>query len=304
MSWEQIEALGEMSSTDVTNYSQSVFRPDNATLVIVGNVDASKAISAARTYFAGWKNPAVPATKDTTLPPPNAPLAGKVIVLDDSKSTQTNISATCALRPHSPETRAHYELVGDVLDKRAWTALRETSGATYGAGGRTVLYDGGSAYLRLNSLVQNDATALAVGTFQRLAKDAEAGRFDATAFAVHKLQLARKYGIYQQSTDQMFARLTDNLNEPWQNLLDYGAQLAGTQLGDMQAAMGSCSANMVVTVEGPKQVVTAKLDEAGIAYEVFDWKTRGDEMLLKYDPAGYKKLMKDRAKEEAKKMKK
>lgn len=304
ISWEQLDALEDASGSDLTAFAQSVYRPDNATLVIVGNVDPDKALSQARTYFAGWKNPAVEATKDTTLPPPNTPLQGKVIVLDDSKSTQTNISAICALRPHSPETRAHYELVGDVLDKRAWTALRETSGATYGAGGRTVLIDGGSAYLFLSSLVQNDATDLAVSTFQRLAKDAESGRFDETAFAVHKLQLARKYGIYQQSTDQMFDRLVRNLGEPWENLLGYGSQLAGTRMSDMQAAMGTCSSNMVVTVEGPKQVVTAELDEAGIPYEVFDWKTKGDEMLLKYDPKAYKALMKERAKEEAKKAKK
>ena len=63
-------------------------------------------------------------------------------------------------------------------------------------------------------------------------------------------------------------------------------------------SMGKCLDTAIVTVEGPVASSGPQLDEAGLKYEVIDWKAEGLANFEKYDPKGFKKYMKKKAKED------
>ena len=57
----------------------------------------------------------------------------------------------------------------------------------------------------------------------------------------------------------------------------------------------------LVSLEGPKDIITEQLDERGMEYEVYDYEAVGDDLLWKYDKKAAKK--KQKAKEKADKKK-
>ena len=65
--------------------------------------------------------------------------------------------------------------------------------------------------------------------------------------------------------------------------------------------MERCHGREVVTLIGPVEVITPQLDEAGISYEIFDWKAEADQMFQQNDPKAYEKKKKKEAKEAKKK---
>jgi len=59
----------------------------------------------------------------------------------------------------------------------------------------------------------------------------------------------------------------------------------------------------VVTIQGPKDVVTPQLDERGIDYEVLEWQSEAEELLWTYDPKEAKKREKKKQKKAKKRAK-
>lgn len=302
--WERYETQKSWGSSDVMTYVRQKYQPANATLLIVGNVNGEQAAKLAEYYFQGWS----PSSSTTVgqmpdVAPPNAATAAPRIVLyDDPGKTQTNVGFACPTATASQDDDAIRHVLSDYLDEETWIILRENGGVTYGAYAYSPAYPGGSAYLNMGSLVQNDGTVLAIKTFQELAKKAEAGDFDTDTIQKHKLNRAKRYVLAQQSVPQMAGRLLDQLywRNDWAMVTGYAERLAAVDAAAMQAQMGECSKHYIIQVEGPVDTLKPVLDEAGIAYEVFDWKQAGKDRLAKYDPKAFKKSEKAAAKAKAK----
>lgn len=304
--WEDIEAMASRPSSDVMSWIHQKYQPANATLLIVGNIDANKAARLAEYYFQGWK-PANGVTPGKAPALPNVPATTekpRVVVYDKPKNTQTNVTFACQAAAATPRDDAALDILTDYLDERAWIILRERGGVTYGAGAAAYQSVGRGA-VQMFSLVQNNGTVLAVQTFEQLAKDATEGKFDFGRVQVNKLNRAKRYVLNQQSIPQMRSRLLRpvQLREDWTLLSGYADRLAAVDGKAMQARMGDCVNNYLIQVEGPKDEIVPMLEAAKIQHEVFDWKQAGRDRLAKYDPKAYAKLLKAEAKDKAKKEK-
>ena len=91
---------------------------------------------------------------------------------------------------------------------------------------------------------------------------------------------------------------------PWSSVSSMGEDYAAVSKEQLQRLAKGCADNSIVTMLGPKEVIEPQLKEKGIEYEIVDWKTRGDEILAKYDPKAAAKKKKAKAKADAKKAKK
>ena len=301
------EALTKIKKKDLQAWHNRIYRPENATLVLVGKVDPAQAEAYINTYFADWKSK----SEDAPIPaPPGVSTLPErqIIVFDSENDTQTQVTLYCPLTPASFDTLATGQVLGGTLSELAWVALRETSGVSYGASAAARSMPGGANYLTMSSLVQNNAVALATTTFLDIAGKATQGNIDPDLVTVTKAQIARGYTLGQQTSRGMMSRFLSPLSmgSDWMSLVTYPSSLAAITVEDLKSLASPCAGHEIVSLKGPKSVITPQLDKAELTYEVFDWKAEADKLWMAYDPKGFEeeKERKAKLKDKEDKMKK
>ncbi len=293
-------------SGQMGDWMDTVYRPENGTLFVIGRMDDPDAVEdAVRTYFNGWTVKSDPVQMSELPTVPVAAAERAVLVFDKARVSQTQAVMVCQIGPATLENYESREMLAAVLDEMAWDALREQSGVTYGAGSYDMSLSNGTALMGVTALVQNDAAALAVETMFRLSDEAKEGRFDEDLLTLMKLSASRKYVLGQQTTGQMLSRIKQPFTTGygWDLIDGHAERLAAVGVQDLQDQMERCHGKEVVTLVGPLEVITPQLDEAGISYEVFDWEAEADRMFQQNDPKAYAKKKKKEAKEAKKKAK-
>ena len=126
-----------MTVDDLRAFHQTYFRPENATLLIVGDVSAAVVVPLLESAFGSWKGtgPAVPAPKV-----PEAPQLTKrqLYIVDKPGAAQSQIRIGWVGVPRStpdyPTIQVLNTVLGGSFTSRLNMNLRETHGYSYGAG--------------------------------------------------------------------------------------------------------------------------------------------------------------------------
>jgi zinc protease len=129
--------VASLSPDDVRNYHAKGFRPDLATIVVVGNVTAAQAREVVERHFGGWKSTgAKPAIDLPAVPPNRASAAG--IPNPVRVQADVTIAHTVPLTRFDPD---YYPLrlgtgvlAGGFYATRLYRHLREESGLVYFVG--------------------------------------------------------------------------------------------------------------------------------------------------------------------------
>lgn len=130
-----MEAIESITRDDVVNFWKTRYRPNNATLVIVGDITPAEAEMRARRYFGAWERSAVPTVAAAV---PSAPSKSTIYIVDKPKAAQTSFRIGSVGVARS--TKDYYPLMvmntalGGSFTSRLNQNLRETKGYTYGAG--------------------------------------------------------------------------------------------------------------------------------------------------------------------------
>jgi zinc protease len=134
MSFGSERSIRAISAGDLKTFHTSYFRPNNATLVVVGDVQEAALVQKLEGLFSGWRPAAVPSVKPSAV----RPVARREITLVDRPgSAQTVISIGCIGAQR--QTEDYYALVvlntilGGSFTSRLNDNLRERHGYTYGA---------------------------------------------------------------------------------------------------------------------------------------------------------------------------
>ena len=174
-----VESVGVLTPADAEAYHSAWFRPDNATLVVVGDVTRDELVPLLEEKFGGWRAPAsaVPAKQATA--PAAAAAAGPVIYLVDRAGPQSTITAgrlVPALDPATePTITALNTALGGAFTSRINMNLREDKGWSYGAGSGIRGARGERLFL-VSTGVQSDKTAESVLEIDRELTELLAGR--------------------------------------------------------------------------------------------------------------------------------
>ena len=120
---------------DCKNYVNTYFRPNNAYLIIVGDIDIKTAKTLAEKYFGKWTKADV---KTEAYTKPQAPAKTFVALVDRPSSVQSviNISYPLDFHPANPDAikaRVLNEILGADFSSRLMQNLREKHAYTYGA---------------------------------------------------------------------------------------------------------------------------------------------------------------------------
>ncbi len=306
--WEDVDRWAEWGASDVNDYLDSHLQPANATLLIVGNVTAQEAMKQAQKYFGGWQPAAGVEAKRfgelTTPPMPSE--SSKILIYDDPNRTQTDVNMACRLNYDGIAERPTVEVMSSLMRNRVFGTLRVKEGLAYSPGAYAGASPNGSAQLFFYSLAVNRGVGRTIEFFRESVEEVAAGDIQMDEVTLHKLRMAREEGVAAQSSGQLTAKLEGALawGQDFDVLGQTGEHVAAVNAEGMKKLLEPCLDHAIVTLRGPKDVLTPQLDERGYEYEVVEWKARGEELLWQYDPQAAKKREKDIAKSEAKKAKK
>ncbi|MGG5209984.1 M16 family metallopeptidase [Chryseobacterium sp. MIQD13] len=133
--FETVETINKIQLADVQNVYKKYYAPDNAYLVIVGDVKFDKIKPLVEKAFSGWKKANTPAT---ALEPASNLAKTEINVVDVPSAVQSVVSVNNLnnLKMKDPNyfaaTMANY-ILGGGGEARLFMNLREKNGFTYGA---------------------------------------------------------------------------------------------------------------------------------------------------------------------------
>ena len=129
------ETVEQIGLDDVQQFWRTHYRPNNATLVLVGDLTVAEAQALATTAFGGWERATLPAI---TYAKAQSPGGTAIHIIDKPKAAQSSFRIGTIGVPRS--TADYYPLMvmntalGGSFTSRLNNTLREVKGYTYGAG--------------------------------------------------------------------------------------------------------------------------------------------------------------------------
>ena len=129
------KSVASITLDDCKAYYNEYYKPGNAYLIIVGDIDLKSAKAHAEKYFAKW---AAGTAKNPTYAQPKEPVKTYVALVDRPTSVQSviNIAYPVDLKPGTQEAikaRVTNQILGGGFSARLMQNLREKHGYTYGA---------------------------------------------------------------------------------------------------------------------------------------------------------------------------
>jgi predicted Zn-dependent peptidase len=260
-------SLSSLGAADLRGHHGRLFRPENAALLVVGDVTPAS-LPLLEKAFGGWARGGAAAVPALPEPPQ---VKGRSIWLVDRPGSAQSVIRIGRVGPRSPAPDQHATdvmntLLGGSFTSRLNDNLREQHGYAYGAGS-------GFDQRRVAGLfqafadVQTASTAEALGEF---VKELRRIRAPADASEVERARsyLALSYAEEFESTDQLAGKLADQ----WLHGLpaDYytsyvPAALAVSASALQKAAVARVDAeNMAIVVVGDRAAVESKLRALGL----------------------------------------
>ena len=191
-------SVAELGEADLRSWWQRWFRPNNAALVVVGDVDPASLRTLVEKQWSGWS-----ATDDSIASAMSAPVAttkARVVIVDKPNAPQTElrVGRIGAARTTSdyPALQVLNEALGGAYTSRINLNLREEKGYTYGAASRFE-YGRVPGPFAVRTAVRADTSGPAIKEILHELKHAES-----TPFAPN--ELARARGSLEQSLPGLF----------------------------------------------------------------------------------------------------
>jgi zinc protease len=151
-------SVASITRADLTQFHENWFKPNQATLVVVGDTTLAEIQPKLEAAFAGWRPGAAPARPAIAQPGPVRPM---VYIVDQPGAVQTQITAGLLAPPKANPDEVAFEtlntLFGGAFTSRVNLNLREAKGWSYGA--RSQVRDArGPRLFYVSAPVQTDKT--------------------------------------------------------------------------------------------------------------------------------------------------
>lgn len=232
------KSLAAITMDDIKGYYNTYFKPDNAYLIIVGDMDLKTAKSLSEKYFGKWVKGDV---KATTYTQPTAPAKTYVAFVDRPASVQSiiNISYPIDFKPGPPDAikaRLLSQILGGGSSGRLYKNLRETHGYTYGAYaqlGSDRLVGNFNASASVRNEVTDSAVVELLAEMKRLVSEAVTQE----ELDIAKAEVAGSFGRSLESPQTIagFALSTVQNNLPKDYYANYLKAVEAVTLADIQA---------------------------------------------------------------------
>ena len=216
------------------------------------------------------------------------------------------MNRACRLNVTDRSQEFKVDVLSSLLGNKVFNQMRVVEGLAYSPrAGANIGTDGSAVLSFYSDGVVNTGLGRMIQYWDQALAEIEAGDVNPDEVTLHKLREARSAGVSAQSMSQVTGNLTQVLryDKSWDFLTKRGELIANVQPEDLKGLVEGCAEHSITTMEGPKEVITAQLDELGMTYKIVEWKGDADELLWTHDPKAAKKKEKARQKAAKKKEK-
>lgn len=265
------QAVKAMTIADQERFAQTWLRPDNATIVIVGDTTMAEIKPLLKRYFGDWKAPERPLPeKDISKVQP--PEHTRVYLVDRPGSTQTTIIAGNVAPPKSSPHELGMATVnavfGGMFNSRLNMTLREEKHWSYGAGSVLVGARAQQPFFIYTS-VQTDKTAQAMQVIHQQIRDI-LGKKPPTAeeLAMATANLTRSLPGHNETSGELASTLTNSViyNLPPDFYDTYIQKVQSLTTDDLKTA-----AHKLLDPGAMTWIVVGDLSQVGEAVKKIDW---------------------------------
>ncbi len=206
--WER--TVGALTREDITAFHARHFRPDQAMLAVVGDVDPVAVKAALERAFAGWKG-AGGRPGDAYTPVPQAP-GRQVRIIHKPEVTQTQIRLACMGVPRNhpdfyPITVAN-TILGAGFTSRLVNEIRVVQGLTYSISSRFGMLRNAGTF-RISTFTKNETLRKTIDEALKVVRTLQdAGPTD-DELAKAKRYLTGQFPLGLQAPDELAAQLLD-----------------------------------------------------------------------------------------------
>jgi predicted Zn-dependent peptidase len=275
------KTLNNITIEDCKKYYNSYFKPNNAYLIIVGDINLDDAKMKAERYFSSWKKGDVP---QSMYPTPNPPGENKVAFAHKDGAVQAVIRVThpVQLRPGDEDvvkvSVMNAVLGGGVFLGRLMQNLREDKGYTYGARS-SLSSDPLVAAFNASASVRNEVADSSVTEFLYEIERMKTEPISSRDLQLAKNSLAGSFARALESPQTMasFARNTFRYNLPPDYYSTYLSRLDAVTIEDVKMV-----AEKYLRPTGANIVIVGNKDEIAERMISFD----ADGKIDYYDPFG------------------
>jgi predicted Zn-dependent peptidase len=264
---------------DISSFYNTWFKPNNATLVIVGDVEMKSLVSSLETKLANWKKGDVP---KNDIAQPKSTTGKKIYLIDRPESTQSVVIAGYLITPYGqvfqPALTALNNLFGGEFISRLNMNIREDKHWSYGAGSLVWNAKGQRPFIAY-APVQMDKTK---ETIQEIQKELTALNGDKPVTAdefnrVQKNMLLQLPGMWETNSSvagSLVEKVTFNLSDDYFKTYDVKVRnLTRDELQQLSKQVIQPD-QVVYFVVGDKTKILSSLKETG--FEIIEVDTDGD----------------------------
>jgi zinc protease len=263
-----VDEIAAHKAGEIEAWIESVVRPGNGLLVVVGDVPPDDAVAAARDALSrlGGRKGAIAAP--AAVPPRAGGLA--LAALDGDKgaivthrpgASQAEIELRCLMPPADLPQSIVYDVLADLVGAWLTDDLRHRYGSTYGVHASASTLRGGTSYLRIQANVDNGRLPVAVRELRGFWR-----RFVAEGVPADVVRRARDSELVGRlrnyETSQAVARALVwrwNAGWPLETIDEVPAEIASVSPAQIDAAVRACAGNLVLGITGDEGVIRAAL---------------------------------------------
>jgi zinc protease len=262
------EDMRKIAPRDVQHWVDRVRRPDQAALVIVGNVDTVDALAAVRAEFGAWGRKAASAgdIEDLSVVEEVASgQRGRLFLQDRPASRQANLHFACLLPAQTPENIADEKVFSSVVQRRLLEDLREGMAAAYHVTSQVSELPGGTAVMDVSADVGYSQLSQALRLLRAQLTRSDATLAKAAAFKRAQRSVARNLHLDAWTTPGLAAAIFDAWVRGWQvEMLDQlPAKALASEATTVEEIARHCRENWVLGLLGDQRRTRAAWEESG-----------------------------------------
>jgi len=248
-------SLRALTSSNIQSWLERTRRPNNGTLVIVGDIDAEAVSRRAEQLLRDWRGDATP------LPVPPAPPATvsapgsspRVLFTADDRRRSSEIRFGCVLSPiHTFAQDLRSGMLIDLVEADLRRGLRFKRGASYAPGVAAATLRGGTAVLEGTLDIEDGAVPVALELLRTWFDPAQPVPIQPAD--VERVRRKRAlHSVFNNATNGVVAQrlfYAWNLGWPLKVWDDYPTELMRITAADLDADLKACRTHAVISVVG------------------------------------------------------
>lgn len=264
------QRLGDLNASKAQAWLDATHVPNNAVLVVVGEIDPDQIKAVVKEVFGDWKQGAQPINTVEAQEPTKKPAAAPALVTTHRPdATQAQIRFGCLLPPvRQLATDVRHDVGAALLTEHIGNVLRQQAGVTYGLHAQTTALRGGTSYLQISGAVENAKLGFALSAIRKSLDNLAQIPTDAQGLARMKLKFARRWATAGLSNQDIATELLGarSMNFSLTSIDNIAAHIADITPEQLQEDFQACLAGRpVLSLIGDEPSVRTAFNEAWAA---------------------------------------